>query len=116
MRLPDQFDNKNGKVCHLKRSIYGLKQAPRAWNEKLTHDLKRIGYKEFQHAESMYWKLHNGVKVYLLIYVDDILVMVSSARHVKEVKDEISRLYTIKDLGRAEYFLGIKLDRHLTPV
>jgi Reverse transcriptase (RNA-dependent DNA polymerase) len=37
--------------------------------------------------------------------------MVSSARHVKEVKDELSRLYTIKDFGRAEYFFGIKLDR-----
>jgi Reverse transcriptase (RNA-dependent DNA polymerase) len=59
----------------------------------------------------MCWKIHNGVKVYLLIYVDDILVMVSSARHVKEVKDELSRLYTIKDLGKAEYFLGIKLER-----
>jgi hypothetical protein len=59
----------------------------------------------------MYWKLHNGVKVYLLIYFDDILVLVSSVRYVKEVKDELSRLYKIKYLGRAEYFLGIKLDR-----
>jgi Reverse transcriptase (RNA-dependent DNA polymerase) len=92
-------------MCHLKRSIYGLKQAPRAWNEKLTHDLKRIGYKEFQHAESMYWKIHNGVKVYLVIYVDDILVIVSSARHVKEIKNELSRLYTIKTWEELNIFL-----------
>jgi hypothetical protein len=111
MRLPDQFDDKNGKACHLKRSIYCLRQAPRAWNEELTRDQKRIGYKEFQHEESMFWKLYEGEQVYLLIYVDDILVMVSSARHVKEVKDEISRLYTIKDFGKAECFLGIKLEQ-----
>jgi hypothetical protein len=51
------------------------------------------------------------VKVDVLIYVDEILVMLFlSARHVKEVKDELSRLYAIKDLGRAEYSLGVKLD------
>jgi hypothetical protein len=98
MRLPDQFDDRNGKVCLLKRIIYGLKQAPRAWNEKLTQDLKMIGYKEFQHIESVYCKIYDGIKGYLLIYVDDILVMVSSARHVQKVKDEISRLYKVKDL------------------
>jgi Reverse transcriptase (RNA-dependent DNA polymerase) len=56
MCRPDQFDDKIGKVCLLKHSIYGLKQAPRAWNEKLAQDLKSIGYKEFEHTESMYGK------------------------------------------------------------
>jgi hypothetical protein len=48
----------------------------------------------------------------LLIYVDDILLLVSSHEAVKSVKEEIGRLYKIKDLGEAKYFLGIKLERN----
>jgi Reverse transcriptase (RNA-dependent DNA polymerase) len=48
----------------------------------------------------------------LLIYVDDILLISSSRdpKDLKSIKDEISRLYKIKVLGEATFFLGIKLD------
>jgi hypothetical protein len=111
MSLPDAYAPTNGSVCKLRRSIYGLRQAPRAWHEKLTSDLSTLGYRPFEYAESVFWRVRNSVKVILLIYVDDILLLVSSNSAVQAVKDEIASLYTIKDLGEAEYFLGIKLDR-----
>ena len=112
MRLPDTYAPTDGSVCKLKRSIYGLRQAPRAWHTKLAADLATLGYKPFQHAESIFTRDKNNVKIFLLIYVDDILLLVSSDEAVKSVKDEIGRLYTIKDLGEAKYFLGIKLERN----
>jgi Reverse transcriptase (RNA-dependent DNA polymerase) len=78
MRLPDTYAPSDGSVCKLRRSIYGLRQAPRAWHAKLAADLATLGYKPFQHAESIFWRDKNDVKVFLLIYVDDILLKESS--------------------------------------
>jgi hypothetical protein len=112
MRIPDQFAPKDGAVCKLKRSIYGLRQGPRAWNDRLTNDLKRLGYKAFQYAESIFWRSKFDMKIYLLVYVDDIMLISSSHNQtdIQYVKDEIAGLYKIKDLGKAVFFLGIKLD------
>jgi Reverse transcriptase (RNA-dependent DNA polymerase) len=62
-------------------------------------------------------EVYSGVKrtiskCFLLIYVDDILLLVLSHDASKYVKEEIASLYTIKDLEEANYFLGIKLDRN----
>ncbi|KAL0323615.1 UNVERIFIED_CONTAM: Retrovirus-related Pol polyprotein from transposon RE1 [Sesamum angustifolium] len=47
----------------------------------------------------------------LLLYVDDILVAGSSATMIDEVKLYLDRLFTIKDLGVAKYFLGLEVAR-----
>jgi hypothetical protein len=78
MRLPDGFNPSNDKVCKLNKSIYGLRQAPRAWHERLSDDLSKLGYMEFQHAESVFWRQCGHSKVFLLIYVDDILILASA--------------------------------------
>ena len=60
-------------------------------------------YKPFQYAESIFWGDKFGVKVFLLVYVDDIMLISSShdQAEIQSVKDEISNLYKIKDLGKA---------------
>jgi Reverse transcriptase (RNA-dependent DNA polymerase) len=98
-------------VCKLNKSIYGLRQAPRAWHERLRDDLSKLGYVEFQHAESVFWRQCGQSKVFLLTYVDDILILASAVDDIQNIKDEISKLYEIKDLGEPEHFLGIKLER-----
>jgi hypothetical protein len=112
MSLPEEYMPSDGSLCKLKKSIYGLKQAPRAWNERLTEDLKGLGYKAFFHAECIFWRKSEKSKVFLLVYVDDFLLITSATdeSEIRDIKLEIGRLYTIKDLGRAEYFLGINLE------
>jgi Reverse transcriptase (RNA-dependent DNA polymerase) len=112
MRLPGEYAYSDGKVCRLKKSIYGLNQAPRAWNALLMKYLKSIRYIPFMHAESIFWRHKDGIKVYLLVYVDDFLLITSatSPKIVSSLRAEISAFYTIKDLGQAEYFLGINLE------
>jgi Reverse transcriptase (RNA-dependent DNA polymerase) len=112
MGLPDTYTPSDGSVCKLKRSIYGLRQAPRAWHAKLAAGLVTLGYKPFQHAESIFSRDKNNIKVFLLIYVDDIILLASSHEAVKSVKDKSGRLYTIKDLGEAKYFLCNKLEHN----
>jgi Reverse transcriptase (RNA-dependent DNA polymerase) len=43
--------------------------------------------------------------------VDDILVVAASELALSKVKTLLSKLYEIKDLGNAEYFLGVKIER-----
>jgi Reverse transcriptase (RNA-dependent DNA polymerase) len=92
MRLQDSYEPNDGSVCMLKRSIYGLRQAPRAWHKKLAADLSTLGYTSFQHAESIFWRDKDNIEVFLLIYVDDILLFDSSHDAVKPVKEEIASL------------------------
>jgi Reverse transcriptase (RNA-dependent DNA polymerase) len=108
--LPDGYAPSDGSVCMLKRSKYGLRQAPRAWHAKIAADLAKLGYTSSRHAEIIFWRDNYNIKVCLLIYVDDIVLLVSSHDGVKSVNEEIASLYTIKYLGKAKYFLGIKLD------
>ena len=41
-------------VCRLKKSLYGLKQAPRAWNAKITHRLRRMGFATSKSDSSLF--------------------------------------------------------------
>jgi hypothetical protein len=52
-----------------------------------------------------------GTVMYLIIYVDDILVACASDKEAVISKKSLSTLYTVKDMGEAEYFLGVKIER-----
>ncbi|KAK4386183.1 Retrovirus-related Pol polyprotein from transposon RE2 [Sesamum angolense] len=47
----------------------------------------------------------------LLVYVDDILVTAPTEILIQEIKGYFDRLFSIKDLGPAKYFLGLELAR-----
>jgi hypothetical protein len=116
MRMPDGYGPAGGLVCKLKRSIYGLRQAPRAWHKRLTQDLRFAGYNPLVNAESVLCSIVHGVVVYLIIYVDDILVLTESMKVMLSVKKQLSKMYTVKDLGETEYFLGVKIERESSTV
>jgi hypothetical protein len=56
------------------------------------------------------------VVVYLIIYVDNILVLTKSMKAILGVKEQLSKMYTVKDLSGAEYFLGVKIERESSTV
>lgn len=49
--------------------------------------------------------------MFLLVYVDDILLTGSCEDDIQHVKKYLQSLFTIKDLGNAKYFLGIEIAR-----
>jgi hypothetical protein len=56
------------------------------------------------------------VVVYPIIYVDEILVLTESMKAMLSVKKQRSKMYTVKDLGHSEYFLGVKIQRETSTV
>jgi hypothetical protein len=96
MRMPDGYGPAGGLVRKLKSSIYGLRQAPRAWNKRLTQDFRFAGYNPLINAESVFRSIVHGVIVYLIIYIDDILVLTESMKVMLSVKEQLSKMYTVK--------------------
>jgi hypothetical protein len=66
-------------VCRLNRSLYGLKQAPCAWYSRFASFLLKLGFIEAK-TDSSLFIYHSGADtVYLLLYVDDIVLTASSS-------------------------------------
>jgi hypothetical protein len=51
------------------------------------------------------------VTIYLLVYVDDIIVTSSSPAAVKALLDDLRSDFALKDLGDLHYFLGVQVTR-----
>ncbi|GJX68809.1 putative RNA-directed DNA polymerase [Tanacetum coccineum] len=59
----------------------------------------------------VYRKASGSDVVFLILYVDDILIMGNNIPKLKEVKDYLGKCFSVKDLGEAAYILGIKIYR-----
>jgi hypothetical protein len=77
---PTGFTNpaKPDLVCRMNKSLYGLKQAPRAWYSRFTTYLTSLGFIEAKSDMSLFILRRGLDMVYLLIYVDDIILTTSS--------------------------------------
>jgi hypothetical protein len=102
-----------GMGCHLNKTLYGLRQAPRAWYEKLKETLLSIGAAESD-ADPGLFIMHQGVgqRVFILIWVDDILVAASNLQQVQKVKEQLMSIFEARDLGEARMFVGFQIERN----
>ena len=110
MRQPKGFiaDGQEHLVCKLKRSIYGLKQSPRCWNSTLDNYLKRIGFLQSVNDPCIYIAAVDEMAV-MGVYVDDIVITCKSDMRLKQIKQDLCKKFTVKDLGILRYFLGMKI-------
>jgi hypothetical protein len=65
-------------VCKLDKAIYGLKQAPRAWYSRLSEKLVKLGFQASKSDTSLLFYNKGGITIFMLVYVDDIIVASSS--------------------------------------
>ena len=77
MSQPEGFVSKGreNQVCKLKKSIYGLKQASRSWNIRFDVTVKEFGFIKNMDEPYMYKKINGSTVVFLVLYVDDILLI-----------------------------------------
>ncbi|KAM1525528.1 hypothetical protein ACFX10_009984 [Malus domestica] len=113
MTQPEGFMSKSEKpkVCKLQRSIYGLKQASRSWNIRFDTEIKTFGFAQNEDDNCVYQKVVGEAVVFLVLYVEDILLFGNDTAVLSSVKVWLSKTFHMKDLGDASYVLGIKLYR-----
>ncbi|KAL0410471.1 UNVERIFIED_CONTAM: Retrovirus-related Pol polyprotein from transposon TNT 1-94 [Sesamum latifolium] len=74
MSQPEGFSHDSDLVCKLKKSIYGLKQASRQWYIKFHNVVSSFGSKENIVDQCIYLKVSGSKYIFLVLYVDDILL------------------------------------------
>ena len=113
MTQPDGFADPvhTHKVCKLQRSIYGLKQASRSWNIRFDQAVKEFGFDQNVDEPCVYKKASGSTIVFLILYVDDILIMGNDIPAMSSVRIWLHGCFSMKDLGDATYILGIRIYR-----
>ena len=113
MMQPEGFVSKNcpDKVCRLLRSIYGLKQASRSWNIRFDEAIRSYDFVKNEDEPCVYRKVSGSAISFLVLYVDDILIIGNDIGMLSTIKAWLSRHFSMKDLGEASYILGIRIYR-----
>jgi hypothetical protein len=114
MYQPPGFVSSNSEhVCHLHKALYGLRQASRAWHACLKAELAKHSFVPSQADAGLF--IHHGKDpVYVLVYVDDLLIASKHLSDVDHVKQCIMSAFQARDLGNASYFLGMGFVRDRT--
>ena len=88
MMQPEGFIAKNQEhmVCKLKRSIYGLKQASRSWNIRFNQAIKLFVFEQNLDEPCVYKRHQHKVVMFLILYVDDILLTGNDVGVMSSVK------------------------------
>jgi len=98
-------------VCKLQKAIYGLKQAPRAWFSRLSTRLLELGFHGSKTDSSLFIFNSVGIRIFALIYVDDIIFTGLSNNVLSQLIATLSHDFPIKDLGNLNFFLGVEVIR-----
>ncbi|KAL0411190.1 UNVERIFIED_CONTAM: Retrovirus-related Pol polyprotein from transposon TNT 1-94 [Sesamum latifolium] len=99
------------KVCRLQRSIYGLKQAFRSWNTRFDEVIRGYDFIKNDYDPCIFKKISGSSVAYLVLYVDDILLIGNDVKMLGDIKVWLSTQFSMKDMGEASYILGIKIYR-----
>ena len=114
MTQPEGFKiaGKEKWVCKLHKSLYGLKQSPRQWYKRFDRFMFGQNYTRSLYDPCVYFrKLHDGNFIYLLLYVDDMLIASKSKMEIEKLKSQLSCDFEMKDLGEAKKILGMEIER-----
>ena len=113
MMQPEGFVAKSQqqKVYKLLRSIYGLKQASRSWNLRFDETIKKYGFEQNVDEPGVYKYIKEKKVVFLVLYVDDILLIGNDVETLSNVKKWLAEQFQMKDLGEASYILEIQIIR-----
>lgn len=113
MNQPEGFVDAKfpNRVCKLEKSIYGLKQASRSWNLCFHEKVKEFGFSKSEDEFCVYIKASGSIVTFLVLYVDDILLIGNDVPTLNEVKSWLGKCFAMKDLGEAAYILGIRILR-----
>src|SRR6266480_2987702 len=108
-KFPDGF-SQPGKFLRLLHALYSLRQAPRLWQQEFISTLKGLGLQQILEEPCLFT---NDDGIFLLFYVDDILLLSHKdhSRQARSIQNALLQTYDMKDLGELKWFLGLQIIR-----
>jgi hypothetical protein len=109
MKQSPSFVNSTFPSYHYKldKALYGLKQTPHARYSHFSDKLQSLGFASSKADISLFHYKKDSFTMYLLIYVDDIIIASSSSSTVFDLLHALQADFALKDLSSLHYFLGI---------
>ena len=90
----------------LKKVQYGLKQAPRLWYKAIDFLLLSIRFSKSNAKPNLYIQPN----FYLILYVNDMLIVYADPRKAKVIKHCLNSKYHMNDLGPVRRFPGLEIE------
>ncbi|TXG65804.1 hypothetical protein EZV62_007079 [Acer yangbiense] len=84
---------------------------PARYTDIVAYALPKYTRSHFDHCV-YFCKLQDGTFVYLLLYVDDMLIAYRSKVEIDRLKAQLSLEFDMTDLGEAKKILGMEIKRH----
>lgn len=104
-------NDKESKVCKLNRALYGLRISPKKWNKRFTEVVLSVGLKNDDSEPCLFTWRENEKVLFLLIYVDDIIIASNDSNKLKQVISKLKDEFEMSELGEPKEFLGISIRR-----
>ncbi|KAH9718108.1 hypothetical protein KPL71_022089 [Citrus sinensis] len=103
---------KENRVCRLIKSLYGLKKTPRQWYKRFDQFIQWQKFTRSEHDHCVYFRrLPDGAFIYLLLYVDDMLIASKNRDEIERLKKQLAYEFEMKDLGDTQRILGMEIRR-----
>ena len=71
--------------------------------------MQGLGFTRIKADRCVYFKLIDDHVIYLVLYVDDMLLIGNDRKGIQDVKTQLSSKFDMKDLGVANYILGMEI-------
>jgi hypothetical protein len=92
--------------------LYGLKQSPRMWYHNFDAYILGLGFLRSKVDYYVYSKHVGNNFIYVVLYVDDMLLIGNNKEIIKDVKAQLSYKFYLKDIGVVNLILGMEIKRH----
>lgn len=107
---PEGVTCKSNMVFKLKKALYGLKQSSKCWNKKINDYILNLGFERSNNDYCLYIKHEKNTYLYLLLYVDDIIISGSDLKTIDNCVHDLKKEFNIKDKGNLKHFLGLEIN------
>lgn len=113
MLLPEGLNLKSNEVCKLNKTLYGLKESLKGWNKKFHDVMIKQGFVKSENDYCLYIKITKVSKMFILLYVDDLLLAGTNEQEVQKIKEVLNHHFKMKDLGNVKHYLGITIKQNV---
>ncbi|KAH9784304.1 hypothetical protein KPL71_009603 [Citrus sinensis] len=96
--------------CDLVEEIYMIQPDGFKWYKRFDQFMKGQWYTRNKFDHCVYFrKLQEGSFIYLLLYVDDMLIASKSKDEIEKLKTQLNQEFEMKDLGEVKKIIGMKI-------